>query len=31
MTDGCATPAYVPRSSWGTSGWRMVSPFTCAS
>jgi len=28
---GCARPAYVPRRSAGTLGWRIVRPLTCAS
>ena len=28
---GCAKPAYVPRSSWGSHGAFAVNPFTCSS
>ena len=28
---GWASPAYVPRSSGGMSGWRIVKPLTCTS
>ena len=31
MEAGEARPAYVPRSSFGTAGFRAVKPLTCAS